>query len=36
LSKYLHDSCENDHLIDKEKHELEEKLKIRIKDISKN
>ncbi len=36
LSKYLHDSCETDHLVDKEKQELEEKLKIHIKDISKN
>ncbi len=35
LGKYFDDSCKNDHLIDKEKKDLEEKLKIQIKDISK-
>ncbi len=36
LAKYLHDSCKTDHLADIEKQELEEKLKVHIKDLSEN
>jgi predicted AAA+ superfamily ATPase len=35
LGKYLDKSCEHDHLADREKKELEEKLKVRIREVSK-